>query len=116
VFSRNLTAQTNNAVLVWHLLAIVGILVLCFRIYWAFRYRRLAKRLQLPDRELHPRRGHNSSITYWINQFRATVSFLASEVTVAIVVAKALALPQGVAVYTPKISFVRWIFFVVLAI
>ena len=119
MFSRNLTAQTNNPG-IWFgiFLAIVGILVLCFRIYWVNRYRRLDKLLQSPNRELHPRKEDVIQVLrigLIVSLVGLLLAFLASEVTVAVVVAKALALPQGVAVYTPKNIIRPLDIFVVLA-
>ena len=57
MFSRNVTTQTNNPAIGFGIfLAIGGILLLCFRIYWSFRYRRLAKRLQAPNTEIQPKK------------------------------------------------------------
>ncbi len=120
IFSRNLTAQTTtNPVMGFGVfLGIIGILVLCFRLYLSFRYRRLARRLQLPERELHPRKEDITqvlSIAIIVSLIGLLLAFLASEVTVAVLVAKALTLPQGVAAYT-SINFLRPLdFFVLLA-
>jgi uncharacterized membrane protein YidH (DUF202 family) len=103
IFSRNLSVQTDNAGIGFAIfLAGIGILLLCFRVYWAFRYRRLAKRLQLPDRELHPRKEDVIQVL----QIGLIVSFagillalLASEVSVVVLLSKALAEPQGAAIY-----------------
>ena len=58
IFSRNSLVQTTtNSVMGFGVfLGIIGILVLCFRLYWANRYRRLDKLLQSSNRELHPRK------------------------------------------------------------
>lgn len=120
VFSRNVTAQTTpNPVMGFGIfLGIGGILVLCFRLYLSFRYRRLDKLLQSPSRELHPTkedviRALNTGVI--VSVIGLGLAFLASEVTVAVVAAKALAIPQGVAVYTSR-NFIRPLdIFVVLA-
>ena len=120
IFSRNLTIEaTANPVMGFGVfLGIIGILVLCFRLYWVFRYRRLDKLLQSPNRELHPRKEdvlHILSIGLIVSLIGLLLAFLASELTVAFVVAKALALPQGIAAY-PSLNFIRPIdLFVVLA-
>ncbi len=89
-------------------LGVVGLLVLCFRLYWASRYRRLDKLLQSPLRELHPRKEdiiQVLQIGLIVSLIGLLLAFLASEVTVAVVVAKALTL-QGVTAYT-SINFIR---------
>ena len=106
IFSRNLTAQTNNPGIGFGIfLAISGILVLCFRVYWAFRYRRLARRLQSPERELQPRKEEIVQVLrigLIVSLVGLLLAFLASEVTVAVVVAQTLAVPQGVVAYAPR--------------
>lgn len=120
IFSRNFTGQTTtNPVMGFGVfLGIIGILVLCFRLYWSFRYRRLDKRLQSPNRELHPKKDdiiRVLSIGLIASLIGLLLAFLASEMTVGVVAAKALALPQGVAAYT-SINFIRPLdIFVVLA-
>lgn len=120
IFSRNFTAPpTTNPVMGFGVfLGIIGILVLCFRLYLSFRYRRLEKLLQSPNRELHPRKEDvlqvlNTGVI--VSLIGLLLAFLASEVTVAVVAAKALALPQGVAVYTPANIIRPLDIFVVLA-
>ena len=120
IFSRNSTVQTTtNPVMGFGVfLGIIGILVLCFRLYLSFRYRRLNKRLQSPSRELHPNKEDIIQVLSTgliVSLIGLLLAFLASEVTVAVVVAKTLALPQGVAAYT-SINFIRPLdIFVVLA-
>jgi hypothetical protein len=120
IFSRNVTAQTTtNSVMGFGVfLGIIGILVLCFRLYLSFRYRRLDKLLQSPNRELHPRKEDVLQVLSTgliVSLVGLLLAFLASEVTVVVVAAKALALPQGVAVYTSR-NFIRPLdIFVVLA-
>ena len=119
MFSRNFTAQTSSPGIGFGIfLAIVGMLLLCFRVYWAFRYRRLAKRLQAPNRELHPRKEDIIEVLrigLIASLVGILIAFLAAEVTVAVVLAKPIAQPQGVAVYTPKNAIRSLDIFVVLA-
>ena len=111
ILSRNVTAQTTtNPVMGFGVfLGIMGILVLCFRLYLSFRYRRLDKLLQSPNRELHPRKEDISQVLSTgliVSLIGLLLAFLASEVTVAVVLAKVLALPPGVAAYTSR-NFIR---------
>lgn len=120
IFSRSLTVQTmtNPAMGFGVFLGIIGILVLCFRLFLSFRYRRLDKLLQSPNRELHPKKEDIIQVLTTgliVSLIGLFLAFLASEVTIAVVAAKALALPPGVAAYT-SINFIRPLdIFVVLA-
>lgn len=106
MFSRNTTTQTDNPAIGFGIfLAIVGILLLCFRVYWAFHYRRLAKRLQVPNSGTQPKKEDIVQVLYIgliLSLVGILLAFLASEVTVVALLSKALALPQGVAVYRPE--------------
>ncbi len=120
IFSRSSTFQTmTNPVMGFGVfLGIIGILVLFFRLYWVFRYRRLDKLLQSPNRELHPRKEDVIQVLrigLIVSLIGLLLGFLASEVTVTAVVAKSLALPQGVAVYRPENVIRSLDLFVVLA-
>lgn len=105
-FSRNITTGTNNAGIGFGIfLAIVGILLLCFRVYWAFRYRKLAKTLQTPNSDNHPKKEdviQNLRIGLLVSFVGLLIAFIASEATVAILLGKAVAQPQGVAIYKPE--------------
>jgi len=105
-FSRSVGERTSSPVVGFGIfLAVVGILVLGFRVYWAFRYRRLAKRLQAPSPSLHPSKKDIIQVLQ-IGMIASLVglllAFLGAEATVAGVLGKALAQPQGVAVYNPE--------------
>ncbi|MFN6480852.1 DUF3611 family protein [Nostoc sp. DedQUE07] len=120
IFSRNLTPQTTtNSVMAFGVfLGTMGILVLCFRLYWVNRYRRLDKLLQSPNRELHPSKQdviQVLQIGLIVSAIGLLLAFLAAEVTVIAVLSKTLALPQGVAVYRPENVIRSLDIFVVLA-
>lgn len=106
IFSRNVTEETNSLGIGFGIaLAIAGILLLCFRILWAFRYRQLAKSLQAPNPDLHPQRHDIIQVLrvgLIVSLIGLLIAFVASEETVAVVIAKALAQPQGVAIYEPE--------------
>jgi hypothetical protein len=120
IFSRNVTPQatTNPLMSFGVFVGITGILVLCFRLYLSFRYRRLDKRLQSPDRELHPTKESVTQLLGTgaiVSLVGLLLAFLASEITIAVVAAKAVSLPSGVTVYTAT-NFIRPLdIFVVLA-
>ena len=119
IFSRNLSVQTNNAGIgLGIFLASVGILLLCFRVYWAFRYRRLAKRLQSSNREVHPRKEEIIQVLQIgliVSFVGVLLAFLASELSIVVVLAKALAEPQRIAVYNRQNVIRSLDIFVVLA-
>ncbi|MEH2171807.1 DUF3611 family protein [Nostoc sp.] len=120
IFSRNVTVQTTtNSVMGFGVfLGIIGILVLCFRLYWMNRYRRLDKLLQSPNRELHPSKQdviQVLQIGLIVSFIGLLLAFLASEVAVIAVLTKTLALPQTIAVYRPENVIRSLDIFVVLA-
>lgn len=103
IFSRSFSVATDSAVIGLSIfLAVVGVLLAAFSIVWAFRDRRLARRLQSPDRALHPRKEEviqALKIGLIISFIGMLLAFVASEVSAIAVLSKALAEPQGVAVY-----------------
>lgn len=105
-FSRGITTQTNNAGIGFGIfLAIVSILLLCFRVYWAFHYRKMAKLLQTPNSENHPKKSDvikSLKIGLIVSLVGLLIAFIASEVTVTVILGKAVAQPQGVAIYQPE--------------
>jgi Ca2+/Na+ antiporter len=103
-FSRGLTTSSSG-IGFGIFLAIVGILLLCFRVYWAFRYRKMAKILQTPNSQNHPKKEdviQNLRIGLIVSLVGLLIAFIASEVTVSIILGKAVAQPQGVAIYQPE--------------
>lgn len=120
IFSRNVTPQatTNPLMQFGVFLGGAGILVLCFRLYLSFRYRHLDKRLQAPHSELHPTKeevAHLLGTGAIVSLVGLLLAFLASEITIAVVAAKAVSLSPGVTVYTAA-NFIRPLdIFVVLA-
>lgn len=119
MFSRNLSVQTDSPATGFAIfLATGGVLLLGFRVYWAFRYRRLAKRLQAPNVEVQP--GKEDIIQVLrigliVSLVGVLVALLASELSVVVVLAKALAEPQGLAVYNRENAIRSLDMFVVLA-
>jgi Protein of unknown function (DUF3611) len=119
MFSRNMTEPTNNAGIGFGIfLAIVGILLLCFRIFWDFRYRLLGRRLQAANPQFHPSK-QNITQTLRIGLISSFVglliAFVASEETVAVILAKTLSQPQAIAAYTPDVVIRSLDIFVTLA-
>ncbi|MEG3896500.1 MULTISPECIES: DUF3611 family protein [unclassified Microcoleus] len=107
VLGRNMSEQTNNNAGIGFgvVLAILGILLLCFRIFWDFRYRLLGRLLHAENSEVYPSKEH---ITHTLriglvsSLVGVLIAFVASEETVAVVLAKTLSQPQAMAAYAPE--------------
>jgi Protein of unknown function (DUF3611) len=106
MLGRNMSEQTNNAGIGFGVfLAIVGILLLCFRIFWDFRYRLLGRLLHAENSQVYPSKEH---ITHTLriglisSLVGVLIAFVASEETVAVVLAKTLSQPQAMAAYAPE--------------
>jgi ABC-type uncharacterized transport system permease subunit len=86
-------------------LAIVGILLLCFRIFWDFRYRLLGRLLHAENSQVYSSKEH---ITHTLqiglisSLVGVLIAFVAAEETVAVVLAKTLSQPQAMAAYAPE--------------
>ena len=99
IFSRS---ETNSSTGVGIFIALFSLIALCFRVFWAWRYRKLAKKLQRVDPQGQPSRGEIIEvlriglIASMVGLFLALV---ASEISLVSLVATAIARPQGVAVY-----------------
>lgn len=107
MFGRNLSEQTNNAGIGFGVfLASIGILLLCFRIFWDFRYRLLGRRLQAANPQFYPSKEDITQtlrIGLNLSLLGLLIAFVASEETVAVLLAKTLAQPQTLAAtYTPE--------------
>lgn len=99
IFSRNAT-NTNTGIGIF--IAMFSLIALGFRVYWAWRNRNLAKKLQRVDPQAQPSRTEIIKvlriglIASFIGLFLA---FIATEISLVSIVATAIARPQGVAVY-----------------
>ncbi|MEP0914432.1 DUF3611 family protein [Leptolyngbya sp. GB1-A1] len=85
--------------------AVCSVLVLMFGIYLAFRLIRFGKRLRNPDPAIHPHRlkvmqvVRLAIITGFVGMLLA---ILGTGTTLAVLLAKSVAQPQGVAIYDPN--------------
>lgn len=106
VFTRNLAEESRNIFFGFSIfLAIASLVALAFRVYWALRYRRMAKRLQQPNPNLQPKREEIIRVLrigLIVSLVGLVLAFIASEITTIAVLAKSMAQPQGVAVYDPE--------------
>ncbi|MEG4323899.1 DUF3611 family protein, partial [Microcoleus sp. herbarium5] len=79
--------------------------LLCFRIFWDFRYRLLGRLLHAENSQVYPSKEH---ITHTLriglvsSLVGVLIAFVASEETVAVVLAKTLSQPQAMAAYAPE--------------
>jgi Protein of unknown function (DUF3611) len=103
ILSRNVGETSDSVGISFSIfLAVVGVLLACFSIVWAFRDRGLARRLQSSDRTIHPRKEEviqALKIGLIVSFVGMLIAFVASEVSAIAVLSKSLAVPQGVAVY-----------------
>ncbi len=101
-FSRTTTEDSSTGSGLSIFIAIFSLIALGFRVYWAWRYSQLAKKLQRTNPNIQPSRTEIIQIlrigllTSLIGLFLA---FIASEINLVSLVAGAIARPQGIAVY-----------------
>ena len=99
VFSRS---ATNSGTGIGIFVAMFSLIALGFRVFWAWRYRKLAKKLQRVDPQAQPSRAEIIEVLR-IGLLASLVGLLlaliASEISLISLVATAIARPQGVAVY-----------------
>lgn len=100
-FSRN-TADNTSTVGIGIFIAMFSLIALGFRVYWAWRYSQLAKKLQktIPSRE--PSRAEIIQVLrvgLLASLIGLFLAFVASEINLVSLVAGAIARPQGIAVY-----------------
>lgn len=105
VFSRRLgTTANNSAISVSIFLSIASLVALGIRIFFAWRYGRMAKQLQR-ETPLQPNRLEIANllrIGLAISLTGLILAFLASETTVVSIIAQAIAQPQTVPAYEPQ--------------
>lgn len=98
--SRSATNSAGTGIGIF--IAMFSLLALCFRIYWALRYRKLAKKLQRVIPGKQPSRAEIIEVLrigLVVSLGGLFLAFLASEISLVALVANAIARPQGVAVY-----------------
>lgn len=105
VFSRRLeTAENNTAISASIILTIASLVALGIRIFFAWRYSRLAKQLQLAT-PTQPSRAEIITLLrvgLTISLIGLILAFLASETTVVSIIAQAIAKPQATPIYEPQ--------------
>jgi hypothetical protein len=84
--------------------AILGVLVLLFNVYLAFRYTRFGKRLRNSNSTMQPERITVLSVLRLgviVGLFGMLVTIIGTGSTLGVLLAKSISQPQGVAVYDP---------------
>ena len=98
-FSRS---ATNSGTGFGIFVAMFSLLALGFRVYWAWRYSRLAKKLQRVDPQMQPSRTEIIEVLrigLIVSMVGLFLALIASQMSLVSLVATAIAKPQGVAVY-----------------
>ena len=102
IFSHNSTDTYTTGISLGIVVAGLSLIPLGFRIYWALKYRTLAKTLQQADPRVQPTRKEIIRVLrlgLYVSLIGLLLAFLSSEVSLVSLVANAIAKPQGVAVY-----------------
>ncbi|MBD1835325.1 DUF3611 family protein [Cyanobacteria bacterium FACHB-472] len=105
ISGRNFATETNPGIGVGIFWAVAGLLALCFNVFLAFRYTRLAKGLSNPDPERHPRKADTVQIlrmSVITSLVGILLCLLGSGATVGVLVSKAVSQPPGVALTDPN--------------
>lgn len=102
-FSRSTTAgSTTTGTGVGIFIAVFSLIALGFRVYWAWRYRVIAKKLQQVNSNAQPSRAEIIQVLrigLLASLVGLLLAFIASQVSLISLVAGAIARPQGIAVY-----------------
>lgn len=102
-FSRSTTSGgTTTGTGVGIFIAVFSLIALGFRVYWAWRYRVMAKKLQRVDSGSEPSRAEIIQVLrvgLLASLVGLLLAFIASEISLISLVAGAIARPQGIAVY-----------------
>ena len=105
IFSRRLGEPANNtAISISIVLTIASLIALGIRIFFAWRYSRMAKQLQSIE-PIQPERGEIIRVLrigLAISLLGLVLAFLASETTVVTIIATAIAQPQTPTLYEPQ--------------
>lgn len=101
-FSRTTTDESRTGAGFSIAIAILSLFALGFRVYWAWRYRQLAKKLQRPNPTAQPSRTDIIQILrigLLASLIGLFLAFIAAEINLVSLIASAIARPQGIAVY-----------------
>jgi ABC-type sulfate transport system permease component len=101
---RGLTEQPNAGLGVGIFWAVCGVVVLLFSVYWDFRYTRIGKSLENPNPALHSSKADTTKIIrlgVFLSLVGVLLTLLGAGATVAVLVAKSISQPPGVAITDP---------------
>jgi small-conductance mechanosensitive channel len=105
VSGRNFSSAANTGISIGIFWAVCGVIVLCFNVYLAFRYTRIAKLLLHPNPDLHPKKADTLQIlrvAVIVGLVGILLSLLGAGATVGVLVAKSVSQPPGVAITDPN--------------
>lgn len=101
-FSRNTSENPSLGGGVGIFIAMFSLIALGFRVYWDWRYNRLAKKLQRVETDAQPSRTEIIKVLrigLLASSIGLLLALIASEISLISLVARAIARPQGVAIY-----------------
>jgi hypothetical protein len=105
VFSgRNFSRETTPGIGISLFWSAAAIAVLLFSLYQSFRYSRLARRFRMSDVSRHPKKSDTIQLVRWsivAGLLGMLLALLGAGAAIGVLVSKAIALPQGVAIYDP---------------
>ncbi len=106
IFSRRLGTTADNAAIgISIVLTVSSLVALGIRIFWAWRYSRLARQLESVNTAVQPNRGEILNVLrlgLTISLLGLILAFFASETTVVSIIAQAIAQPQASTLYEPQ--------------
>lgn len=106
IFSRRLGEPANNSAIKISIILTIGSLIaLGFRIFWAWRYGRMAKQLQIDNPTSQPKRSEIIGVLrigLSVSILGLILAFIASETTTVTIIAEAISQPQSVGIYEPE--------------
>ena len=101
-FSRSTTESSSVGSGVGIFIAVFSLIALAFRVYWAWRYRNLARKLERVNPDAQPSRAEIIQVLrigLFVSLIGLLLALIASEISLIALIAGAIARPQGVAVY-----------------
>ncbi|MBH8574085.1 DUF3611 family protein [Nostocaceae cyanobacterium CENA369] len=101
---RGFTDQANPGLGVGIFWAVCAVLVLLFGVYWDYRYTRIGKSLENLNPALHPSKADTTKtirLAIIVSLVGILLAILGSGATIAVLVAKSISQPPGVAITDP---------------
>jgi hypothetical protein len=102
---RNLTNQPSSSLGVGIFWAVLGIVVLLFSLFWDFRYTHIGRKLANLNPHLHPSKAdtvRTIRLGIMAGLVGILLTLLGSSATVAVLIAKSISQPPGVAITDPN--------------